>query len=39
MTKIRTYQFFIMTIVLFGYLFVYRRFLAGKSVMNSVIYH
>lgn len=42
MTKlntIRTYQFLGMAGVAFGYLFIYRRFFAAKSVMNSAIYH
>ncbi len=42
MTKlntIRTYQMIGMVGVAFAYLFVYRRFFAAKSVMNSAIYH
>lgn len=39
MTNIRTYQMGFMFFGIFFYMFVYRKFLAGKSVMNSVIYH
>lgn len=39
LNQIRTYQLFIMVGVAFGYLFVYRRFFATKSVMNSAIYN
>lgn len=39
LNKIRTYQFLFMAGALFGYLFIYRRFFAAKSVMNSAIYH
>jgi len=39
LNKIRTFQFFGLAGLLFGYLFVYRRFFAKKAVMNSVIYH
>lgn len=39
MTKVRTYQFVFMTGAIFFYMFVYRRFFLGKSVMNSVVYH
>eukprot|EP00347_Sterkiella_histriomuscorum_P020837 403336275 len=39
MNKIRTYQFVGMAGAGFIYVFVYRRFFSGKSVMNSVIYH
>ena len=39
LNQIRTYQFLGMAGLAFGYLFVYRRFFAAKSVMNSAIYH
>ena len=39
LNSIRTYQFIVMAGAAFGYLFVYRRFFAAKSVMNSAIYH
>ena len=39
MNQIRTYQLFGMVGAAFGYLFVYRRFFASKSVMNSAVYH
>lgn len=39
MTNIRTYQLGFMFFGFFAYLFVYRRFIAGKSVMGSVVYH
>ena len=39
LNQIRTYQFLIMVGLAVFYLFVYRRFFAKKSVMNSVIYH
>lgn len=39
LNQIRTWQFLSMAGLAFGYLFVYRRFFAKKSVMNSAIYH
>jgi hypothetical protein len=39
LNQIRTYQFLGMAGIAFFYLFVYRRFFASKSVMNSAIYH
>ena len=39
LNQIRTWQFLGLAGLLFGYLFVYRRFFAAKSVMNSAIYH
>jgi len=39
LNQIRTYQFLGMAGIAFFYLFVYRRFFAAKSVMNSAIYH
>lgn len=39
LNQIRTWQFLGMGGLLFGYLFVYRRFFASKGVMNSAIYH
>jgi len=39
MMKIRTYQFGGMGVLIFFYMFVYRKFLHPKPVMNSVVYH
>jgi len=39
LVKFRTYQFGSIAVLLFGYLFVYRRFLHPKSVANSVLYN
>jgi len=39
MMRIRTYQFGGLGVVAFFYFFVYRKFLAPRPVMNSVVYH
>ena len=39
LVRFRTYQFSGLAVMLFGYLFVYMRFLHPKSITNSVVYN